>query len=118
MSWIIFTILATILQTFRTLEQKTLNKKLDLLTVSWSRFILPFPIALGFVLYEPVANLTSKKIQTKKIWFKTFRNFLLGFFGIFLIFSAFWFAVLVIFGCFLVFRRSFPLFRLLAVEMA
>ncbi len=51
MSWIIFTILATILQTFRTLEQKTLNKKLDLLTVSWSRFILPFPIALGFVLY-------------------------------------------------------------------
>lgn len=50
MSWIFFTIAATILQTFRTLEQKNLNKKLDLLTVSWSRFILPLPVALGFVL--------------------------------------------------------------------
>lgn len=50
MLWIIFTIAATILQTFRTLEQKDLNKKLDILTVSWSRFILPLPAALVVVL--------------------------------------------------------------------
>ncbi len=46
MSWIIFTIAATILQTFRNLEQKSLNQKLDTLTVSWSRFILPLPFAI------------------------------------------------------------------------
>ncbi len=50
MSWIIFTIAATILQTFRNLEQKSLNQKLDTLTVSWSRFILPLPFALICVL--------------------------------------------------------------------
>jgi hypothetical protein len=36
---------------------------------------------------------------------------LLDFFGIFLIFSEFWFAVLEFFGCFLVFGRSCPLSR-------
>ena len=46
MSWIIFTILATILQSFRNLEQKSLNKRLDALTVSWSRFIIPLPFAI------------------------------------------------------------------------
>lgn len=46
MSWIFYTIAATILQTFRNLEQKALNKKLDSLTVSWSRFILPLPFAI------------------------------------------------------------------------
>ncbi len=46
MSWIFFTIAAVIFQTFRNLEQKALNKKLDALTVSWSRFILPLPFAL------------------------------------------------------------------------
>ncbi len=51
MSWIAFTIAATILQTFRNLEQKSLNKKLDTLTVSWSRFILPLPLALVTTLY-------------------------------------------------------------------
>jgi len=52
MSWIIFTISATILQTFRNLEQKNLNKKLDALTVSWSRFILPLPFAIAGVIYS------------------------------------------------------------------
>ena len=51
MTWIIFTIAATILQTFRNLEQKILNKKLDALTVSWSRFILPLPLAIFGVFY-------------------------------------------------------------------
>ena len=46
MSWILYTIAATALQTFRNLEQKGLNKKLDVLTVSWSRYILPLPFAL------------------------------------------------------------------------
>jgi drug/metabolite transporter (DMT)-like permease len=46
MSWIFFTIAASILQTFRNLEQKSLNKKLDDITVSWSRFILPLPLSL------------------------------------------------------------------------
>lgn len=46
MSWIFYTIAAAALQTFRNLEQKSLNKKLDLLTVSWSRYILPFPLAI------------------------------------------------------------------------
>lgn len=46
MSWVIFTILATILQSFRNLEQKSLNKRLDALTVSWSRFIIPLPFAI------------------------------------------------------------------------
>jgi drug/metabolite transporter (DMT)-like permease len=44
--WIILTIIAATLQAFRNLEQKNLNKKLDYITVSWSRFILPFPLAL------------------------------------------------------------------------
>ena len=46
MSWVIFTILAAILQSFRNLEQKSLNKRLDALTVSWSRFIIPLPFAI------------------------------------------------------------------------
>ncbi len=51
MSWILYTIAAVILQTFRNLEQKSLNKKLDSLTVSWSRFILPLPFAIIVVGY-------------------------------------------------------------------
>jgi len=50
MSWVIFTILATILQSFRNLEQKSLNKRLDALTVSWSRFIIPLPFAIIVVI--------------------------------------------------------------------
>lgn len=46
--WIFLTIIAATLQAFRNLEQKNLNKKLDLLTVSWSRFILPFPFTIIF----------------------------------------------------------------------
>lgn len=51
MSWIIFTVAATILQTFRNLEQKSLHKKLDALTVSWSRFILPLPFAMATAMF-------------------------------------------------------------------
>ena len=51
MSWILYTITATILQNFRNLEQKNLNKKLDALTVSWSRFILPLPFAILTAIY-------------------------------------------------------------------
>jgi len=50
MSWIFYTIAAAALQTFRNLEQKGLHKKLDVLTVSWSRYILPFPIAIIVVI--------------------------------------------------------------------
>lgn len=50
MSWILYTIAAATLQTFRNLEQKALNLKLDALTVSWSRFILPLPIAIFIAL--------------------------------------------------------------------
>jgi uncharacterized membrane protein len=49
MSWIIFTIAASTLQAFRNLEQKHLNKKLDTLTVTWSRFLLPLPAAIAVV---------------------------------------------------------------------
>ncbi|MDX2082384.1 MAG: EamA family transporter [Rickettsiales bacterium] len=52
MSWTLFTFFAVILQTFRNLEQKNLNKKLDTLTVSWSRFILPLPLAIIGVTYS------------------------------------------------------------------
>ena len=51
MSWILYTIAAAALQTFRNLEQKGLHKKLDVLTVSWSRYILPFPIAIIVVIF-------------------------------------------------------------------
>lgn len=48
--WILLTIMAAILQAFRNLEQKNLNKKLDYITVSWSRFILPLPFAVITIL--------------------------------------------------------------------
>lgn len=51
MAWIFFTITAAILQSFRNLEQKNLNKKLDSFTVSWARFMLPFPISLLVIFY-------------------------------------------------------------------
>jgi len=44
--WIILTILAVFFQTFRNLEQKNLAKKVDAITSSWARFMLPFPIAI------------------------------------------------------------------------
>ncbi len=50
--WILLTLAAATLQTFRNLEQKNLNKKLDTITVSWSRFILPFPFALLTIFYS------------------------------------------------------------------
>lgn len=52
MSWIIYTIGAVIFQTLRNLEQKSLSKKLDALTVSWSRFILPAPFAIVAAIYS------------------------------------------------------------------
>ncbi len=63
MSWIFYTILAIILQTFRNLEQKSLSKKLDALTVSWSRFILPLPFAIFTLIY------TVQSINYKFIYF-------------------------------------------------
>ncbi len=69
MLWIIFTIAATILQTFRNLEQKSLNKKLDTLTVSWSRFILPLPFAIATVV------LTLAEVKVEFIWFCAFTGF-------------------------------------------
>ncbi len=44
--WIIYTLLAISFQTIRNIEQKKLSKSIDNLTASWSRFILPFPIAI------------------------------------------------------------------------
>ena len=44
--WIILTLLAVFFQTFRNLEQKNLSKKVDAITSSWARFILPFPISI------------------------------------------------------------------------
>jgi uncharacterized membrane protein len=49
MLWIILTIAAASIQAFRNLEQKFLNKKLDTLTVTWSRFLLPLPAAIAVV---------------------------------------------------------------------
>jgi len=49
MFWIIFTIAGATLQAFRNLEQKYLNQKLDTLTVTWSRFIFPLPLAIAAV---------------------------------------------------------------------
>jgi len=46
MTWIFLTLCATILQTFRNIEQKHLGSKLDSVSASWSRFILPFPLAI------------------------------------------------------------------------
>jgi len=46
MMWVLFTIGAILLQTIRNLEQKNLTKKIDAITASWSRFILPFPFAI------------------------------------------------------------------------
>jgi uncharacterized membrane protein len=50
MLWIFYTILGALLQSFRNLQQKVLNKNADVLTTSWARFILPFPIAILVVL--------------------------------------------------------------------
>lgn len=49
MLWIILAISAASIQAFRNLEQKFLNKKLDTLTVTWSRFLLPLPAAIAVV---------------------------------------------------------------------
>lgn len=46
MTWIFYTLVAIAFQTLRNIEQKHLNKTLDSITTSWSRFILPFPIAI------------------------------------------------------------------------
>lgn len=51
---IIFTIIGAFLQTFRNLEQKSLSQKLDTLTVSWSRFILPLAIIAVFLTFPNV----------------------------------------------------------------
>lgn len=59
MLWIFFTISATILQTFRNIEQKNLGKKLDALSASWSRFIMPLPLAIICLI------LTAKNINFK-----------------------------------------------------
>lgn len=58
MSWIIFTIAGATLQAFRNLEQRSLNKKLDTLTVTWSRFLLPLPFAIiaVFCSFAEVSN--------------------------------------------------------------
>ena len=48
--WIILTLLAVFFQIFRNLEQKNLSKKVDAITSSWARFIMPFPIAIILVL--------------------------------------------------------------------
>jgi len=45
MIWILYTVVAIVFQTMRNLEQKHLNKSLDAITTSWSRFILLFPLA-------------------------------------------------------------------------
>jgi drug/metabolite transporter (DMT)-like permease len=49
--WIIFTLLAIFFQTIRNLEQKKLSNKIDAVTASWSRFILPFPLAILTIIY-------------------------------------------------------------------
>jgi drug/metabolite transporter (DMT)-like permease len=51
MSWILYTIAATAFQTFRNLEQKAMNVRLDALTVSWSRYLLPLPFGLIVIGY-------------------------------------------------------------------
>lgn len=51
MIWILCTIIAATLQSFRNLEQKHLSKNINAFTVSWSRFILPLPFALITVIY-------------------------------------------------------------------
>jgi len=50
MTWIFLTLCATVLQTFRNIGQKKLGQRLDSLSASWSRFILPFPIAILVVI--------------------------------------------------------------------
>lgn len=78
MLWIFFTIAAAILQSFRNLEQKFLNKKLDGLTVTWSRFLLPFPLALIVVFFSH--SLVSNKFISLCLvtaFFQIFGNFLL-----------------------------------------
>jgi len=78
MLWIFFTIAAAILQSFRNLEQKFLNKKLDGLTVTWSRFLLPFPLAL-IVVFCGHSLVGNKFIGLCLItaFFQIFGNFLL-----------------------------------------
>ena len=61
MSWIICTLIGATLQTFRNLEQKHLNKTIDTLTVSWSRFILPLPFAL-ITVFVTLHDVNSKFI--------------------------------------------------------
>lgn len=59
MTWILYTLAAIIFQTIRNLEQKNLNKTLDAITTSWSRFILPFPFA-AFVVFYTFHSIDSK----------------------------------------------------------
>lgn len=62
MTWIFLTISATILQTFRNIEQKNLGKKLDALSASWSRFILPLPLAI-ICLFLTIDDVNLKFLQ-------------------------------------------------------
>ncbi len=75
---IIFTIIGAVLQTFRNLEQKALSQKLDTLTVSWSRFILPFPLAL-IAVFLSFSNVNLHFIQNCFLTavFQIIGNFLL-----------------------------------------
>lgn len=59
MTWIFLTLCATVLQTFRNIEQKKLGQKLDSLSASWSRFILPFPLAI-LVVFLTVKNINNE----------------------------------------------------------
>ena len=51
MWWIFLTLGAITFQTMRNLEQRKLVKKIDPLTASWARFILPFPLSIIVIFF-------------------------------------------------------------------
>ena len=61
MLWIFCTIVASLSQVFRNLLQRKIDKNVDLLTASWSRFIFIFPLALIFVTYTLQAGYHTNK---------------------------------------------------------
>lgn len=62
MLWIFFTLGAISFQTLRNLEQKKLVKKIDPLTASWARFILPFPLSI-IIIFFTLSNFSYDLIK-------------------------------------------------------
>jgi drug/metabolite transporter (DMT)-like permease len=61
MLWVFFTLVASFSQVFRNFLQRRIDKGVNLLTASWSRFVFIFPIAACMVFYSITAGFCTQK---------------------------------------------------------